>query len=68
MSMMQEKMYMDVDDECAILGVSKTYAYSLNGVLDFYVDYGFTSSIYDDWFWKIFYEKGSKGNKFSIWI
>ena len=68
MSMMQEKMYMDVDDVCAILGVSKTYAYSLNGVLDFYVDYGFTSSIYDDWFWKIFYEKCSKGNKFSIWI
>ena len=68
MSMMQEKMYMDVDDVCAILGVSKTYAYSLNGVLDFYVDYGFTSSIYDDLFWKIFYEKGSKGNKFSIWI
>ena len=68
MSMMQEKMYMDVDDVCAILGVSKTYAYSLNGVLDFYVDYGFNSSIYDDWFWKIFYEKGSKGNKFSIWI
>ena len=68
MSMMQEKMYMDVDDVCAILGVSKIYAYSLNGVLDFYVDYGFTSSIYDDWFWKIFYEKGSKGNKFSIWI
>ena len=68
MSMMQEKMYMDVDDVCAILGVSKTYAYSLNGGLDFYVDYGFTSSIYDDWFWKIFYEKGSKGNKFSIWI
>lgn len=29
MSMMQEKMYMDVDDVCAILGVSKTYAYSL---------------------------------------
>ena len=27
---------------------------------DFYVDYGFASSIYDDWFWKIFYEKGSK--------
>ena len=27
MSMMQEKMYMDVDDVCAILGVSKTYAY-----------------------------------------
>lgn len=25
MSMMQEKMYMDVDDVCAILGVSKTY-------------------------------------------
>ena len=39
-----------------------------NGVLDFYVDYGFASSIYDDWFWKIFYEKGSQGNKFSIWI
>ena len=37
-----------------------------NGVLDFYVDYGFVSSIYADWFWKIFYEKGSKGNKFSI--
>ena len=37
-----------------------------NGVLDFYVDYGFASSIYDDWYWKIFYEKGSKGNKFSI--
>ena len=29
MSMMQEKMNMDVDDVCAILGVSKTYAYSL---------------------------------------
>ena len=28
MSMVQEKMYMDVDDVCAILGVSKTYAYS----------------------------------------
>ena len=27
--------------------------------MDFYVDYGFASSIYDDWFWKIFYEKGS---------
>ena len=27
MSMMQEKMYMDVDDVCAILGVSKTYAF-----------------------------------------
>ena len=39
-----------------------------NGFLDFYVDYGFASSIYDDWFWKKFYEKGSKGNKFSIWI
>ena len=25
MSMVQEKMYMDVDDVCAILGVSKTY-------------------------------------------
>ena len=33
-----------------------------NGVLDFYVDYGFASSIYDDWFWKIFYEKGSNRN------
>lgn len=43
MSMMQEKMYMDVDDVCAILGVSKTYAYSLNGVLVFMIDYGFTS-------------------------
>lgn len=29
MSMVQEKMYMAVDDVCAILGVSKTYAYSL---------------------------------------
>ena len=29
MSMVQEKMYMDVDDVRAILGVSKTYAYSL---------------------------------------
>ena len=29
MSIVQEKMYMDVDDVCAILGVSKTYAYSL---------------------------------------
>ena len=37
-----------------------------NGVLDFYVDYGFASSIYDDWFWKIFYEKGSQGNKFIV--
>ena len=26
MSMVQEKMYMDVDDVCAILGVSKAYA------------------------------------------
>ena len=25
MSMVQEKMYMDVDDVCAILGVSKAY-------------------------------------------
>ena len=39
-----------------------------NGILDLYVDYGFASSIYDDWFWKIFYEKGSQGNKFIIWI
>ena len=29
MSMMQEKMYMDVDDVWAILGVSKAYAYNL---------------------------------------
>ena len=33
----------------------------------FYVDYGFASSIYDDWFWKIFYEKGSRANSI-IWI
>ena len=26
---MQGKMYMDVDDVCAILGVSKTYAWKL---------------------------------------
>ena len=26
MSMVQEKMYMDVDDVCAILGVSKAYS------------------------------------------
>ena len=31
-----------------------------NGVLDFYVDYGFASSIYDDWFWKIFMKKAPK--------
>ena len=29
MSMVQEKMYMDVDDVCAILGVSKTYTLKL---------------------------------------
>ena len=29
MSIVQEKMYMDVDDVCAILGVSKTYAFNL---------------------------------------
>ena len=29
MSIVQEKMYMDVDDVCAILGVSKAYAYNL---------------------------------------
>ena len=29
MSIAQEKMYMDVDDVCAILGVSKAYAYNL---------------------------------------
>ena len=28
MSIVQEKMYMDVDDVCAILGVSKAYAVS----------------------------------------
>ena len=33
MSMMQEKMYMDVDDVCAILGVSKTYAFTIMYVL-----------------------------------
>ena len=33
MSMMQEKMYMDVDDVCAILGVSKTYAYMAGALL-----------------------------------
>ena len=29
MSIVHEKMYMDVDDVCAILGVSKAYAYNL---------------------------------------
>ncbi len=29
MSIVQEKMYIDVDDVCAILGVSKTYAYGI---------------------------------------
>ena len=29
MSMVQEKMYMDVEDVCAILGVSKAHAYNL---------------------------------------
>ena len=29
MSIVQEKMYRDVDDVCAILGVSKAYAYNL---------------------------------------
>ena len=29
MSIVQEKMYMDVDDVCVILGVSKAYAYNL---------------------------------------
>ena len=28
-AIVQEKMYMDVDDVCAILGVSKAYAYNL---------------------------------------
>ena len=27
MSIVQEKMYMDVDDVCAILGVSKAHVY-----------------------------------------
>ena len=31
-----------------------------NGILDLYVDYGFAFSIYDDWLWKIFYEKAPK--------
>lgn len=53
-----------VDFNNSEVGAKEVY----NGGLDFYVDYGFASSIYDDWFWKIFYEKGSKGNKFSIWI
>ena len=35
MSMVQEKMYMDVDDVCAILGVSKAYKlFILSGKLD----------------------------------
>ena len=59
----------DADDEwIKICYTEKKIKEIYNGVLDFYVDYGFASSIYDDWFWKIFYEKGSKGNKFSIWI
>ena len=33
MSMVQEKMYMDVDDVCAILGVSKTYAWKGKAVI-----------------------------------
>ena len=53
-----------VDFNNSEVGAKEVY----NGGLDFYVDYGLASSIYDDWFWKIFYEKGSKGNKFSIWI
>ena len=53
-----------VDFNNSEVGAKEVY----NGGLDFYVDYGFASSIYDDWFWKIFYEKGSQGNKFSIWI
>ena len=28
MSIVQEKMYMDVDDVCAIFGVSKAYAFN----------------------------------------
>ena len=56
------------DDRLLVKPVKVVVKEVYNGVLDFYVDYGFASSIYDDWFWKIFYEKGSKGNKFSIWI
>ena len=29
MSMTQEKMYMNVDDVCAVLGVSKAFAYKI---------------------------------------
>lgn len=39
-----------------------------NGILDFYVNYGFAYSVYHDWIWKIFYKKGSKTNKCSIWV
>ena len=56
------------DDRLLVKPVKVVVKEVYNGVLDFYVDYGFASSIYDDWFWKIFYEKGSKGNKFSFWI
>jgi len=32
MSMTQEKMYMNVDDVCAVLGVSKAFAYKIIGI------------------------------------
>ena len=57
-------LWYDLERDKSVVVVKEIH----NVFLDFYVDYGFASSIYDDWFWKIFYEKGSKGNKFSIWI
>ena len=55
MSIVQEKMYMDVDDVCAILGVSKAYAYNLmreyNKELSYSHEYpvdSVTVSYYDD--------------------
>ena len=38
------------------------------GILDFYAAYGFDNSTYNDWLWKIFYEKYSKRNQCGIWI
>ena len=40
--MHRRKMYMDVDDVCAILGVSKTYAY---GITDMGTDKGSGSGL-----------------------
>lgn len=31
--------------------------------MDLYVDYRFTSHVYIDWFWTIFYEERTKGNQ-----